>query len=403
LGDLDRSISEYLAKDGDALGANVTYQVGNGFTFATQDGRFALTIGGFFQFWYQGYDRDRNPFGCCDGYDEMYYGGGLDRRDVNQFDMDFRWHFQGHAFDPNLTYYFEFAIDYEGWVGLYEGYVDYNVCDWFNVRAGQQRLPLGRQALVHETDLSFGNRAFEGVNDYNLNNGFTVGSDEGMDYGVYRDLGVMIYKMYEDLFDVKVMGDEGMAFEYMIGIWNGELAQDNNWMAMALRWAYYPFGAIPYVESDWTSSANPKFGIGMSFASDQGTPGGNERMQFYGWDAVMTWSGLYLTGEWQRTKFVNYDGNNGDNGKIRQWFVEAGFMVLPQELELMIRYVKQGAGAGVDPSKTEEWSGGVAYYFEGHNLKGILEVGQQQTDSPSGSDLKDAEAFFFRLTFQLEW
>jgi hypothetical protein len=400
LGDLDRSISEYLAKDGDALGANVTYQVGNGFTFATQDGRFALTIGGFFQFWYQGYDRDRNPFGCCDGYDGMYgYSDGLDRRDVNQFDMDTRFHFQGHAFDPNLTYYFEYAIDYDGWVGLYEGYVDYNVCDWFNVRAGQQRLPLGRQALVHETDLSFGNRAFESIGDYNVNNGFAVGEGE-MDYGVYRDLGVMVYKMYNDLFDVKLMGDEGMAFEYMLGVWNGDLAVDNNWMAPALRWAFYPFGAIPYVESDWTSSANPKFGIGMSYAYDRGVPHYDENTSFYGWDAVMTWSGLYLTGEWQRFK---WDEHHSSAEKFRQWFVEAGFMVMPQEFELMVRYAKRGAGAGVDPSKTEEWSFGAAYYFEGHNLKGILEIGQQQTDSPSWSDLKDAETFFFRLTFQLEW
>ena len=135
LGDLDRSITEYLAKDGDALGSNVTYQVGNGFTFATQDGRFALTIGGMFKFMYQFVDRERNPMGCND-FDDYYYDmdNTLDRRDVNNFSLDNRFHFQGHAFDPNLSYYFEFMASDS--VGLFEGWVNYNWCDWTNIKVG---------------------------------------------------------------------------------------------------------------------------------------------------------------------------------------------------------------------------------------------------------------------------
>ncbi len=402
LGDLDRSITEYLAKDGDALGSNVTYQVGNGFTFATQDGRFALTIGGMFKFMYQFVDRERNPMGCND-FDDYYYDmdNTLDRRDVNNFSLDNRFHFQGHAFDPNLSYYFEFmASDY---VGLFEGWVNYNYCDWTNIKVGLQRVPTGRQALIHQSDLSFGNRAFESMNDFGVNADFVIPSVNDMgDMGVTQDLGISLWNLYEDMFGVNLMGDEGMALEYSMGIYNGGLAVNNNWFASAFRLAFYPFGYIPYVEGDWTSSSAPKFGIGVNYGTDVGVPHETERTSFYSWDGVMTWSGLYLTGEWH---LDSYKSDSVSKMKQRSWFVEAGFMVLPQELELMVRYAARGAPQqwNDEADQTTEWSFGAAYYFEGHHLKTILEIGQQDTELEGSGPIDDPEIFFFRLTFQLEW
>jgi hypothetical protein len=394
LGDLDRSITEYLAKGEDDLGSNVTYQVGNGFTFATQDGRFALTIGGMFKFSYQGVERERNPYGC-DEYCEDEYWDAVNRRDVNNFHLDNRFHFEGHAFDPNLEFYFEFmASDY---VGLYEGWVNYNVCDWFNVKAGQQRVPTGRQALIHQSDLSFGNRAFEGMDNYSVNAGLAVHDVNGMMYtnGVTQSLGISIWNLYEDMFGV-----DGMAAEYSMGIYNGDLAANNNWFAPAFRLAFYPLGYIPYVESDWTASSAPKFGIGVNYGNDVGVPHLNERTTFYSWDAVMTWAGAYVTAEWH---LDTYNSKVDSKEKQRSWFVEGGYMVMPQELEVMLRYACRGAPKEwKDVDQTEEWSLGVAYYFEGHHLKAIMEVGQQKTET-SVYGLKDPKIGFFRLTFQLEW
>lgn len=420
LGDLDRSITEYLAKDDEALGSNVTYQVGNGFTFATQDGMFALTVGGMFKFMYQGINRDRNPFGCIDGCnDYMYaqvdpYYDDVTRRDVNNFWLDNRFHFQGHAFDPNLTYYFEFMAG--SYVGLFEGWVNYNVCDWFNVKGGLQRVPTGRQALIHQSDLEFGNRAWESIDSYGVNAGLAVPAVEDrwriddnyyyyydeydMAIGVNQQLGVSIWNVYEDMF--KILGEEGFALEYSMGIYNGDLAYNNNWVSPAFRLAIHPFGYVPYVEGDWTSSANPKFALGVNYGNDVGVPHLNERTSFYSWDAVLVWSGLYLTGEWH---LDTYKSETASKEKQRSWFLQGGFMVLPQELELLIRYTTRGAPLAWqgEVMKTEEWSGGVAYYFEGHHLKGILEFGQQKTELASNADLKDPKIGFFRITFQLEW
>ena len=154
---------------------------------------------------------------------------------------------------------------------------------------------------------------------------------------------------------------------------------------------------MPYTEGDWSGDASPKLAIGVNYGSDKGVPHSDEVTTFYSWDAVMTMSGAYVTGEYH----VNsYKSSTVSRTKQRSWFVAAGYMVMPQELEVMLRYSTLGTE---DPWLTQEWSFGTAYYFEGHHLKAIFEIGQQVTEAPSGSSLDDAKTGFFRLTFQLEW
>jgi hypothetical protein len=303
------------------------------------------------------------------------------------------------------------------YVGLFEGWVNYNVCDWFNVKAGLQRVPTGRQALIHQSDLEFGNRAWESIDSYGVNAGLAVppvadrDRIDGMYYyydgylpdnaiGVDQQMGVSIWNVYEDIF--QLMGPEGFAAEYSMGIYNGNLAYNNNWVSPAFRLAIHPFGYLPYVEGDWTSSADPKLAIGVNYGNDVGTPDMGARTTFYSWDAALTWSGLYLTGEWH---LDTYKSKTVAMEKQRSWFLQAGFMVLPQELELLVRYTTRGAPLAWqgEVKDTEEWSGGVAYYFEGHNMKGILEVGQQKTNLANSVALDDPKIGFIRLTFQLEW
>ena len=61
LGELDRSIADYLAKgeDDEYNRAHVAYRKGSGFQFATADGMFELNLGGFFLFSYTGWDMGR--------------------------------------------------------------------------------------------------------------------------------------------------------------------------------------------------------------------------------------------------------------------------------------------------------------------------------------------------------
>jgi hypothetical protein len=419
LGDLDRSIADYLAKDGDATAAGVTYTVGNGFAFTTSDNLFSLNLGGMFQFWYEGWNGDRNS--------EKYVEDSH-KRDTNNFYADARFHFFGHAFTPDLKYYFEYVAEstsgyfdeyyyggdgyndyYDlsygrsgGGVYLYEGYVDYNLCNWTNIRAGQFRMPLGRQNLVHASDLTLATRAI---------------SDPMI------DVGIMVHNMYTDMFGV-----DGLAAEYMIGLFDGMLASNNSWVAPAMRLVVYPLGPISYVEGDWAASGDPKFGVGASYGYDRGRlSSGSIYQSFWGVDGVLTWNGLYLTSEWHRLKQdITGQSSYNPSSKIRNWFVQAGFMAMPSELEIFLRYAKMGTPRGGESfsgswqygyasgtyDNTVEWSVGAAYYFEGHPLKIIVQIvswereydGTYTDYRHSGSNKLDDDSWLgFIITFQLEW
>jgi hypothetical protein len=420
LGDLDRSIADYLAEGGDATAAGVTYTVGNGFAFTTSDNLFSLNLGGMFQFWYEGWNGDRNS---------DKYVNDSHKRDTNNFYANARFHFFGHAFTPDLKYYFEYVAegtegyeeyseyrgeyetsDYDyydvyygrsgGGVYLFEGYVDYNFCNWTNIRAGQFRMPLGRQSLIHASDLTMATRAI---------------------HDPVIDVGLMLHNLYSDVFGV-----EGFAAEYMMGLFDGSLASNNSWVAPAMRLAVYPLGAIPYVEGDWTASGDPKIGIGAAYAYDRARLAtGSQYASFWGVDGVLTWNGLYLTGEWQRVK-EDRTGMSSyyPSSKVRNWFVQAGFMAMPSQLELFLRYAKMGTPRGGESftafwdmgmasgsfDNTVEWSVGAAYYFEGHPLKVIVQVVSWErefdgtyTHGSQTSKLDDDSWLGFIVTFQLEW
>ena len=114
LGELDRSIADYLAKgeDDEYNRAHVAYRKGSGFQFATADGMFELNLGGFFLFSYTGWDMGRK-----NGSGYRYAGvkssdsdNGVDSPRLDQNDFRFgddtnnfaveetRFHFFGNAF-----------------------------------------------------------------------------------------------------------------------------------------------------------------------------------------------------------------------------------------------------------------------------------------------------------------
>jgi hypothetical protein len=443
LGDLDRSIADYLAKEGDAIGSNVTYtkSVGyglatgerNGFGFASTDGLFSLNIGGLFSFEYMAIDRDKDEF---PELDNMYSDYGYSKRDRQNLTLtQLRWHFSGHAFDPALTYFMEFGSWYgsgyaavdgmdgqyqtspscsEDWfeTELLEAWVNWNICDWTNLKVGRQKVPMTRQWQVHQSDLQFGRRALP----FNPEMGLNSAADSAVNLqdscclvGGY-DEGLMFW----DVLDVPWFGDpfDQFKFEYAVGIFDGNYASGGSWFVPMLRGAIYPMGAVDYVESDWRQSDDPTFGFGAYYSYDQGPEHADRMQSMYGYDFVMKWYGFFLTAEWMRCK---EDMRGYDARRTRAWYIQASYMVMPNEVELMARYGRVaypwnsgGVGASI-PDYTSEWSVGAAYYWESHNLKALLEFGRTDTDwdnyvnNPPNTDPEDIEVWFVRLMFQLEW
>lgn len=118
LGEIDRSIADYLARNG-------SMETEHRFGMESQDGDFSIGLSGLFQFSYLGIDEDNS-------------------QDTNNFDVEEnRFSFQGHAFDPNLTFFFEFDAEEVTTVTALDAWVNYDYCDWFEIRAGQMKVPFG--------------------------------------------------------------------------------------------------------------------------------------------------------------------------------------------------------------------------------------------------------------------
>ena len=428
LGDLDRSIADYLAKEGDAIGSNVTYTKGSGFRFASTDGLFSLNLGGLIDVEMSAVDRDRDEF------------PNYSKRDVtNIFLAEARWHFFGHAFDPNLTYFMEFAAQYSSskysqmtseisngiygdssdycgesrGVYLLDAYVDWNICDWTTLRAGRFKVPFGYQRQVHKSDLAFGTRALP----YRAATGMNSNArNHAPNFCVMRDRDEGI--MFHDTIATPWFGDflADMEFEYAVGIFDGVYAQNNSWFMPAWRAVIYPFGDLDentYVEGDWRQSDDPMVGLGASWFYDQGPNHSDTMATNWGLDFNMKWYGFSLTAEWMRCK---YDMDNFERQHTRAWYVQLAYMALPNELEIMFRYGEVSwpvNGSSYDNIKLDdstEWSVGAAYYWEGHNLKTVFEFGQTDVEwnelsgfNESYTGYEDHETWFARIMFQLEW
>jgi len=453
LGDLDRSIADYLSKgeEDEYNRAHVAYRKGSGFQFATADGLFELNFGGFFLFNYTGWDMGRKSESGryeTGGKASPSSDSGVDNPRVDPNDFRFgddtnnfalqenRIHLFGNAFMKELTYFVELdgagrsesesmysssspnqlESDYfygyntpreQSGVGLLEAWANYDHCGYFNLKFGQFKPPTDRNFLIHESDIAFPDRSY--VCDL---------------FSLQRDVGVEIWRMSEFKFN-----DQSMAYDASFGVFNGEgvgaAANDNTRLAYSGRATLYPMGYIDYVESDFACTPDPKLAFGGWYGnhkSDDYKPQySNERifssLSTWGLDATGIWQGLYLTGEWIRRYTTIERRNFGPEGHYEMrnhgWFAQAGYYIKDYSLELLGRY---GVSHLVDPafdslyypSSTEGWANeiteitfGAAYYFSGHDWKVTLDVGQVQVDFHDGAS--DEVNNYVRLAFWLNW
>lgn len=450
LGDLDRSIADYMAKEGDEPTANLSYRKGQGFRFFSRDGLFELNVGGWFLFSYTYMEAQRGElFGgaspsmepvarassssSCSGNDRLdpckpTVWGGMR---TNSFDVDSRLWFTGHAFTDALKFRFEFDIapmlgeadDYDSsgymiptqfenfdafqngesnsGLQLLDAYVDYNYCDYTNFRFGQFKAPTGRQFLVHQSDLAFpwrhtAARVFE----------------------LRRDVGAMMH-------DVREIDDDGMTYEYMFGVFNGEgkdaSYNDNNSLAFSGRFGFYPFGYIPYAEGNADRDEGFKMGVAGWYGHHQtgidrviqNTYGARHKatVETWGLDMVATCHGFFLTGEYldRRTDVRRKGGPVGGHQSSNDygWFAQAGYKVT-DDLELMARYGRGNFDVQWTPffpaetrlQELIEYAFGATYYFDGHDLKVSLDVGRTKQNWK----LMDDDYYqWLRIAFWLSW
>jgi hypothetical protein len=422
------TLEALLGDEGEGREAGISYVKGRGFHLHTMDRLFSLYIGGLFIGEYLGVDNDHavetragftsmsitalddeierlgdvidDPatppaavasataaqmalMGVASFADHLDLGDAWEKRgivgdqnDTNSFDVDeLHLQFTGHAFTEDLGFNFELEADDE--VELLRGYIDWESCEWASFRLGQMDVPIGRQLQVHEGDLQFGR-------DNLVTDVFTPG----------QDVGLMVHDVQEV--------DIG-AYEYAVGIWNGNGAgssrNDYSGFMWGARAAFYPVGFVPYVESDWETANEPKLGIGTAILRDRERDDdlGSFRDRIWEVDAVFTCMGLFAQAE------LFFRKTNFDFVNVRQmgWYIQGGYMALPDQLEILGRLERidwQSKATGL--SDTWELATGFAYYWDEHHLKMVFEAGRNVTAVHGGGEV---DTDFIRAALQLRW
>ncbi|RQW85925.1 MAG: porin [Geobacter sp.] len=345
-----------------AKSSPISYKLGKGFTFASPDEKFSLTVGGRMQFRYTFTD-----------FDAL----NTKSTDSSTFDAKrLRLIFQGHAYTKDLTYKLEIdprvLATSSSAGGLTDAYMNYKFINEAQVLVGQTKTRFSRSTLQSDGALMFVDRApFVGK----LAHGY--------------DIGALVHGKIAKSF-----------VEYDLAVSNGDgqtNAVSNNNNMFSTRVAFNPFGAMSADEPDLAIGKKPLLSIGANYLFNTVTngstagyakefaPAAGTKNEFnnYGFDAQFKWMGLALQGE---ADFVNYENNSTSVTKrALGYYAQAGYMITP-EIGLAVRYSYYDKDRDTSGDLQTEQIGSVSYYFSKHNLKLQADVGnlhaQKGTSAP---------------------
>jgi len=334
----------------------VAYTPGKGLTASSADGTSKMHIGGYAQLIYRYTDFD---------------APGKDPK--SDFDIRrFKLVVDGNVFSKNFGYRLQGDVS-SGW-RTEDVYIKYTFAPVLTLQGGQYKPPQARQELTGAGKQLFPERSL-------ANDTFNLGRDQGIQAaGSFADKLV----------------------EYRLGLFNGNGPNtsnpDDNHM-VAGRIDINPLGAYAMDEAGWPVE-KPLINLGASFAWEKVTGadvGGNfntdndvldvalgldafDAASFaaaYGddltwllWTANLnaTWLGATFAAEYYA---LNADPQLGSDWDADGYYVQAGYQVIPNKLELGVRYAaiestEANASAKFDKSETQF---GANYYFAKHGLK----------------------------------
>jgi len=330
---------------------------GKGITFASEDETFTLTVRARLQ---ARASTVVDPSGATDATTELQI-----RRA--------RLLLTGNAGSRSLRYYLQLGfsnLDTEPdlRLPLRDAYVTWLPLRDVNVKAGQMKVPFGRQRVISSSSLQFADRSIA-VIELNLD----------------RDVGLQVFS--RDLFGLrKVLG-------YQLGVFGGDgrnrLASPAGLLYVA-RLELTPFGEFDdYVEADIPQPAKPRLVLAAGVALNQQSPRPRSTTQapyvLGGFDyhhaevdATLKWAGFSLAFEWlyrnapraARGGVVDARPLVEYSRSATGYHVQAGQMLGPH-VEIAARYSDVWPLPATDPTmrREREVGGGLSYYFIEHALK----------------------------------
>jgi phosphate-selective porin OprO/OprP len=267
----------------------------------------------------------------------------------------------GNMYYPWMQYFTQITLE-GGSAALRDAYIEAAYYDWAKPRIGQYKVPFDREFLTSAFNLELIDRS--------------IASSA---FSLQRDIGIQL--------SGKLLQDQ---LNYAAGMFNGSGAnqsnQDQNFMYVG-RMVYTPFGSFPYSEGALDTPQTPKLAVGVAGGYLPGLEPG-ERKTLAGplgnTDIVSVNSDVYELTSDLTFKYLNFFFEGGyyfrnidpeeptplGDENAQGFFLQGGYFVIPKKLELAARYSWINQDNPNQKNQNEkEYTGGLSYYLDGHNLK----------------------------------
>lgn len=366
----------------DQLPLNAGYD-GGFFIRSGQD--FMLKINGMMQARYVGYQpkNERN----LDHNSKLYGENVSNERSAGEFSR-IRLAFSGYAWDPNFTYRLELRADDTDAVSMYYAWMNYKFIDAAQVRVGLYKLPFGRQETTSDQKLMFVERS--AANEV-FNAGRSMGImlhgnvlDRRVDYGVSLSNGLKTNLDSPDNPDATNTLDVNPAVTAR-AVWHALYDQIGKDFEGESDLEYHKKPALDFGTSYAFNKNNadvhdvplifhvPR--IDRPFGGGYGLAANNFGTTINQWeaDASFKYLGFALQAEYFLRMTDTHpgtvwalDSGQEDSSHQQGGYVQAGYFIIPQKLELAGRL---GGIWDIQGNNLWEYEAGVNYYIRGNNLK----------------------------------
>ncbi|MBU4304463.1 MAG: OprO/OprP family phosphate-selective porin [Candidatus Omnitrophica bacterium] len=242
-------------------------------------------------------------------------------------------------------------------VTLLDGAFSYKVNDAINLKAGQFSIPFSLESLTSAPKLATINRS-QIVEAMAARSKDVIGNQCG------RDVGLMLNGSALSVFEE----EDDYLLDYAIGVFNGvgiNASDDNDQKDIALRIVAHPIEGLNAGGSYYNGTGN------------YGTPAKNYTRDRFGFELAYTYDVFSVTGEYLKGK----DGTTKKDG----WYLQAGYFILPKEVQAVIKYDTYDPNTSVSQNAVDIITVGLNWYF--HKLA-FIQVNYEDKNE-EGTEIKD--------------
>ncbi len=272
--------------------------------------------------------------------------------------------FEGWVYTKDLTY--DLQLNWADSVNVLEdAAVNYDFTKGkklFQLKAGQYKVPFGRQELTSSGSQQFVDRSA-------VSNVFARG----------RDIGTQIWGT-----------PFGGKLDWRVGAFNGNgrtvSLNDNDKFQYDARVTFQPFGDVKYSESDFESTDKPLFAIAGQWESNDrhgSTAGNDAHREIVGGDIVFKFKGFSLFGEIFE---ASDDPETGVDVDLSGYNIQAGFFIIRNKWEIAARLAELDPNDNIDNNEQEERALALNYFFNKHPHKIQLDYRQLENKATNRED-----------------